>query len=208
MRSPIYPLGMAAFFNRDCPHCGRKTTFQIFGGYVENVGTFALGKCMGCHFPVVAMFAQQLQLQGIVGSIERYGANIVGSWPQPEAPVCPEHTPERPKNLYLQGIDNLQRGNWDAAGMAFRTCLDQALRRLHPEGKGSLYQRINDLPADIGVTPSMIAWAHEIRTLGNEAAHEDEPFDEATTADLQKFTEVFLMYAFTLPGMLTGRHPE
>ena len=121
--------------------------------------------------------------------------------------ACPDYTPDRPKNLYLQGLDNQRRQNWDAAGMAFRTCLDQALRRLHPEGKGTLATRIDSLPAETGVTPSMKQWAHEIRTLGNEAAHEDEPFDEQSTKDLQSFTEVFLMYAFTLPGMLEARHP-
>jgi hypothetical protein len=105
--------------------------------------------------------------------------------------ACPAHTPDRPKNLYLQGLDNQRRQNWDASGMAFRTCLDQALRRLHPEGKGTLARRIDSLPAEIGVTPSMKQWAHEIRALGNEAAHEDEPFDEALTKDLQSFTEVF-----------------
>jgi len=91
--------------------------------------------------------------------------------------------------------------------MAFRTCLDQALRHLHPEGKGTLARRIDGLPVEIGVTPSMKQWAHEIRALGNEAAHEDEPFDEEATEDLQSYTEVFLMYAFTLPGMLAARHP-
>jgi hypothetical protein len=199
---------MPAFFNRECPHCGHQTTFQIFGSYLEQAATFALGRCMGCHLPVVAGFAQQIQLQGIEGNLERYGAHVLRSWPQAPAPVRPEHTPDRPRNLYLQGIDNQRRGNWDAAGMAFRTCLDQALRRLHPEGNGTLYNRINTLPVETGVTPSMRAWAHEIRALGNEAAHEDEPFDEDTAGDLQKFTEVFLMYAFTLPGMLAARHPE
>ena len=162
---------------------------------------------MACHRPVVACFPGGVPLAQITGNAEAAGYRVLHSWPEGTPISCPAHTPERPRNLYVQGIDNQRRQNWDAAGMAFRTCLDQALRRLHLEGKGTLARRIDDLPPETGVTPSMKTWAHEIRTLGNEAAHEDEPFDEDSTKDLQSFTEVFLMYAFTLPGMLAARHP-
>jgi Domain of unknown function (DUF4145) len=199
---------MAAYFNRECPHCGHKTTFQVQGNYSAVNSTFALGNCMACHRPVVACFNGGVPLSQIQDNTEASGYPVVNSWPEGAPISCPEHAPERPKNLYLQGIDNQRRQNWDAAGMAFRTCLDRALRRLHPEGKGTLAKRIDDLPGDTGVTPSMKEWAHQIRTLGNDAAHEDEPFDETSTKDLQSFTEVFLMYAFTLPGMLTARRAD
>jgi len=163
---------------------------------------------MSCERPVVAGFIGNVPVTQINGTIEDVaGHDLFVSWPEAEDIGCPDYTPERPKKLYFQGIDNQRRQNWDAAGMAFRTCLDQALRHIHSSGKGTLAKRIDDLPTDIGVTPSMKQWAHEIRTLGNEAAHEDEPFDETSTKDLQSFTEVFLMYAFTLPGMLKARHP-
>lgn len=51
----------------------------------------------------------------------------------------------------------------------------------------------------------MQEWAHAIRLDGNEAAHEEEPFDKETCEALKSFTELFLMYAFTLPGMLAER---
>lgn len=199
---------MAAYFNRECPHCGHKTTLQIVGSFSNRHLTFALGNCMACHFPVVAALGGKVSVAQITGNIDEAGHPVIRTWPEGTPISCPEHTPDRPKNLYLQGLDNLRRQNWDAAGMAFRTSLDQALRRLHPEGKGTLALRIDSLPSEIGVTPSMKEWAHEIRTLGNEAAHEDEPFDEESTKDLQSFTEVFLMYAFTLPGMLAARRPH
>ncbi len=162
---------------------------------------------MACHRPVVACFAGGVPLGNINGNTDATGYRVMHTWPEGRPISCPAHTPERPKNLYVQGVDNQRRQNWDAAGMAFRTCLDQALRWLHPDGKGTLAHRIDCLPAEVGVTPSMKQWAHQIRTLGNEAAHEDEPFDEASTKDLQSFAEVFLMYAFTLPGMLAARRP-
>ncbi|WP_343895983.1 DUF4145 domain-containing protein, partial [Craurococcus roseus] len=78
-------------------------------------------------------------------------------------------------------------------------------KRLHSVGKGTLYKRIESLPQEIGITPAMKEWAHEIRELGNDAAHEDEPFTEAEAKALHSFTEMFLTYAFTLPGLLEER---
>jgi hypothetical protein len=53
----------------------------------------------------------------------------------------------------------------------------------------------------------MKEWAHHIRRLGNDAAHEEEPFEEDEARGLQSFTELLLTYAFTLPGMLVERYP-
>jgi hypothetical protein len=103
-------------------------------------------------------------------------------------------------------MDNMAR-NFDAAGTMFRKSLDAALKRLDSTGKGSLQKRIDTLPAETGVTPAMKEWAHQIRHLGNDAAHEDDPFTEEEAKSLQAFTELFLTYAFTLPGMLAARKP-
>ena len=53
----------------------------------------------------------------------------------------------------------------------------------------------------------MKKWAHEIRHLRNDATHEEDPFTDDEAQALQSFTELFLTYAFTLPGMLVARHP-
>ena len=87
----------------------------------------------------------------------------------------------------------------------FRKSLDVALKKVHPEGKGTLEKRINLLPDALGITPAMKAWAHNIRDLGNDAAHEEEPFTEDEAKALQSFSELFLTYVFTLPGMIEER---
>lgn len=89
--------------------------------------------------------------------------------------------------------------------MTFRKCLDSALRALGSTGKESLKKRIDALPPDVGVTDAMKKWAHAIREDGNDAAHEDEPFEEGEARMLQSFTELFLTYTFSLPGMLEQR---
>ncbi len=103
----------------------------------------------------------------------------------------------------MQGVANLS-ANFDAAGMMFRKCLEAALKHLDPNGTGTLAMRIDNLPAKVDVTPSMKEWAHQIRRLGNEAAHDDDPFTREESQTLKSFTELFLVYSFTLPGMLAA----
>ena len=51
----------------------------------------------------------------------------------------------------------------------------------------------------------MKAWADIIRWDGNEATHEeDEVFEEQDATRMRDFTEVFLLYAFTLPGRVAS----
>jgi len=97
------------------------------------------------------------------------------------------------------------RQDWDAAGAMFRKALDTSLKNINPDGRGTIAARIDGLPADIGVTPAMKQWAHEIRVLGNDATHEEEPFDMAECARLREFTEILLTYVFTMPGRLAER---
>jgi len=126
-------------------------------------------------------------------------------WPTGMEEKLPEHVPQNVERFYIQGMDNLSRKNWDAAGTMFRKALDTSLKHLDPSGKGTLQKRIDNLPPEHGVTPAMKQWAHEIRELGNDAAHEEDPFTGDDAKTLQAFTELFLTYTFTLPGMLVAR---
>ncbi len=87
----------------------------------------------------------------------------------------------------------------------FRKSLEASLKAIGSGGRASLEKRINDLPLETGVTPAMKEWAHQIRVLGNDAAHEEDPFTREDADALQAFTELFLTYAFTLPGMMAAR---
>lgn len=130
---------------------------------------------------------------------------VVRHWPTEIETKAPEHSPNNVTSFYLQGMDNLARKNYDAAGTMFHKSLDIALKRLNQSGKGTLQQRIDNLPAAVAITPAMKEWAHQIRELGNDAAHEEDPFTEDEAKTLQAFTELFLTYTFTLPGMLEAR---
>ncbi|MEX5486752.1 DUF4145 domain-containing protein [Proteus mirabilis] len=45
-------------------------------------------------------------------------------------------------------------------------------------------------------------WAHIVRIDSNGAIHSDEEFTKEEAKQILGFTEVFLMYSFTLPAMI------
>jgi len=203
---------MAIHLQRDCPHC-LTVKAPLSGGHFIQVtpgqhayvifmqcGVCGEGVLVKVNHPNIGPYVQ--------GGIANPIAYVVESWPKVTEQKAPLHTPDNVKSFYLQGIDSLARRNFDAAGTMFRKALDAGLRKVHPDGKGTLEKRIDSLPDELGITPAMKEWAHNIRDLGNDAAHENEPFLEQEAKDLHSFTELFLTYAFTLPGMIDARKPK
>jgi hypothetical protein len=91
------------------------------------------------------------------------------------------------------------------AGMAYRRVLELAVQDKGPELKGTLEKRINKLAAENVLTPAIAEWAHSIRDLGNEAAHDDAVPSEEDIVDLAAFTRVVLEYLYTMPAKVARR---
>lgn len=144
----------------------------------------------------------------VIGDLhDTNGIVISDIHPKPAMPDIPEHVPSNIGKFYWQAARNTQQSHYDAAGMMCRKVLESTTRDLG-ENSGSLYQRIEALAAAHKITDAMREWAHAIRLDGNEAAHEDEPVDKSTVLDMLSFTELMLMYAYTLPGMLAARQAK
>ncbi|WP_143256060.1 DUF4145 domain-containing protein [Altererythrobacter xiamenensis] len=123
-------------------------------------------------------------------------------WPSRSIDV-PENLPKNVENFYLQGLESLRAERWDAAGAMFRKSLDVGTKLISPELKSeSLFSRINTLVERHLLTEAMGQWSHEIRIDGNGAVHDELPETESDANAIQKFTEAFLRYAFTLPSMV------
>ena len=98
-------------------------------------------------------------------------------------------------------MDNLPK-NYDAAGSMFRKAFDTALKSKFPTVKGRLVGSIRKLSDEHKLTPDFANWADRIRLGGNDAAHEEDPFSQEAAKELASFTELVLLYLFTLPGMM------
>ena len=194
-----------SMFRTDCPYCGTKSVaFTLLSemrwsesGFQKCYDTFA--RCGYCHHGIVATFetpggrppsecpAHQRQLLKIA--------------PSPPDTGAPLHTPQNVARFFGQAMDNLPK-NWDAAGSMFRKALDTGLKSKFPEMKGDLKARIKKAEEKQMLTPELAEWAHQIRDLGNDAAHEEEPFSKKDAKELAAFTHLVFQYLFTLPGML------
>ena len=84
----------------------------------------------------------------------------------------------------------------------FRKTLEAALKDKFTSITGTLSQRINEAAKQQKLTPELAQWAHQIRLDGNDAVHGDTPLSKEDAQSLADFTNLVLLYLYTLPGML------
>lgn len=195
----------------DCPHCGTAKAMLRTVHVDHNARAGGTAMVMyRCHICDGGILIDFMKPNGSANtnfaqSLEAQGWKVLSVVPKPVAVVAPAGTPDAAARYYVQGASALARGDFDAAGMMFRKTLEAAVAVLAPDGRGTLHQKIEALSGDAKLTPSMLAWAHHMRRLGNEASHELEPFSGPDAAELHRFAEVFLTYAFSLPSMIKAR---
>ena len=205
----------------DCPHCRSQKIGFTFGGLHQDVKTAetrhgvlqtwnTLFVCRHCHKGVVVQFESRSPKGRVSGSLvnchsdpTKQGFTVRRIYPKVAKAEAPQHIPGDIEQDFLEALDGLRRGNFNSAGMMFRRVLDRATLKVadEPEAirKKDLFKRIEVLESEKKLTPAMKDLAHVIRNEGNYAAHEDEEFDEPRAEQMKEFTELFLIYAFTLP---------
>ena len=196
----------ALVFRFDCPWCGTKdVSFESRAWCNASPEHYSdwFGECGHCVRGVVVSVPPQVRVEDAQDMYRTrdflFGEITIG--PALPSTGAPPHTSANVGRFFEQGMSNLS-GQWDAAGTMFRKALDTALTAKFPDIKGSLAQRIQKAADDGLLTADMAEWAHAIRRLGNDAAHDDEPFSEEDARVLHAFTDLVLRYLFTLPGMM------
>lgn len=191
----------------DCPHCGtRKSGFAVVHE-TQVTGTerkWLLLMCSNdeCMRPVVVLFDP-------FNTEPKYSHDWINEiYPEAQPLNAPANTPKASEKAFLQGLSNLQMGSEfaDAAGSMFRKALDRGIHEFDPELNQNLSNAIDELADSGSITETMKDWAHEIRSLGNDAAHNDFTFDQAK--EMKDFTEVFLQYLFSMPAMIERRRAK
>ena len=178
-----------------CPHCGTKGVALEHVGVIE-VNTPKYGRvqdiwtrCGQCRRGLVLTYSLNL---------DRKRRELLEIAPPLPATDAPAHTPKNVTSFYRQAMDNVP-GNPDAAGSMFRKAIDTALKSRFPDLQGDLFHRIEKARDDRELPPAMAEWAHRIRILGNDAAHNEEPVSKKSATELATFTKLMLLYLFTLP---------
>jgi len=187
---------MAASTKLPCPHCGSDAAgFTVMHWYEHaSGGNRCAMQCGVCDEAIIASYPLMKEvltwLQG-PSSVLPIGLKPDVIWPKARSDVTPGNVPPNVASLYTQAMASLRRQHYDAAGPLFRRIMEVSLKVLHPEGKGSLYERIEGLPEDKGVTPAMKQWAHAVRLIGRDAAHDEGLVTKEEAEDMQAFVELF-----------------
>ncbi len=199
---------------RNCPHC--HTQSVSFSAYAEKqkpnervfVTAFHCENCYGGYIAEVQCDKSDVPT-GTNGNLDQHSSmDFKKEYPLPKSIEAPSSLPTNIENFYLQAAKSLNSGNHDASAMMSRKVLEVAVKTLQPDGSGNLYRRIEALAEAGIITPEIKDWAHIIRDDGNEAAHEEEPVSPEFSGEILSFAEMFLMYTFTMPGMVAERRHD
>ena len=200
---------------RDCPHCHTKSvSFKSYGETIKPdsricVTAFYCGNCYGAYITEIITDNLNFTPNTKDGNIQNYDDfTFISEYPKSKVSTAPKYLPNNINKFFLQSATSLKSGNLDASSMMSRKVLEVAVKTLNLEGKGSLYKRIEELSKLGKITEELKDWAHIIRDDGNEASHEEEPVTEEFASELLSFTEMFLMYTFTMPGMVASRRHD
>ncbi len=194
-----------------CPRCGTNGVsvgLPMIGVAVgKEPWTEQFGICRICNQGVIIRFVAHIPggnplryaYLGADRDIERHHQHIL---PKADRDI-PEHLPEHAEQYFKQGIDSLRQKNFDAAGAMFRKTLESGLKSLFGHSGAPLYKLIERAAQEGRLTHDLEAWANEIRISGNSAVHDDKPFSEEETVQLEEFTRLVMTYLFTLPKKLS-----
>ncbi|EKN5995693.1 TPA: DUF4145 domain-containing protein [Yersinia enterocolitica] len=200
-----------------CPHCLReKAVLTAFGQVLKTKNEYCVSfLCRSCGNPISANvisvytenpmeYVRQNSDDSIPHS-QRF--RLLDYFPQAATHVAPDNCPERASKFFVEAKENLHRGNYETSVMLCRKVIDIATREILGEesNKEQLSQRISMLHGKGKITEQMKDWAHIVRIDSNGAVHSDEIFTKDEAEEMIGFTEVFLIYSFTLPEMVNAK---
>lgn len=208
-----------AVLTTTCGHCGTEKIGLHVKGYAQaggGVATFTT--CPKCIQPAVHLLRPGPQAKAVEGwfyssvarndgidTLTQTGWVIQASYPAALVPQAPDHCPEDIGRIYVGARLALERGELDAAGMMIRKVLEVATKRVIPENSGTLAGRIDEMAKANLIPEAVKSWAHQIRIIGNEAAHEAVEPPRSEVAEAVEFTDAFLIYVFTMPERVRKR---
>ncbi len=112
--------------------------------------------------------------------------------------AIPAMLPESVKSAYDQAARSLNASLFDPCVIMSGKCLEAVCKTLGIQGN-NLSIRLKNLSEAGHIDSRLLDWAHEIRLIRNEAAHNvDSPTTKQDAQDILDFTEAILIYIFSL----------
>lgn len=188
-----YDGNKLALWMIECAFCGEEGNWDLVHHLERSGGksrsdkklNYDTYKCVGCGNLTMVMWSAGDRLHSY------------HQLPYPtKTRSAPKHWPAEVGRYWLQAQRSIEGSNWDAAALMARSALQLLLRRESASGN-SLVKEIDDIASKGLIPPIMKDWAHELRVLGNDAAH-PTPGDAGTSEKDAKRVVRFLRVLLTL----------
>lgn len=210
----------------DCPHCGAQSmTMKTFGLYLPDIhvvralklgfSCYAASICGACSGPVVARliwnadgkkswndFTRVFDLfaKDPTGSQVSHGLRAQVIRTPSEKISVPPHLPKPIERAFFSAETSFRLPHMEEAAAAmYRRAIDLAVQTFAPGGKDDLMHRIGRLAQENILPGTMKDWAHQVRLIGNNGAHDMDGVERNDLIAAQGFTDALLRYLFTLP---------
>lgn len=196
-------------FDLFCPRCNILVETRVIaeghGGFQSNAinpmdeadaeyhgDHYSVCLCRRCNQP----FLVRQSLYGIPGEFETVTEEAV-LYPS-ESKLLAEGLPENVKMAYDQAVRSLHASLFEPCVLMSRKCLEAVCKILNAKGR-DLSKRLSTLHEAGHIDSRLLNWAHQIRLIGNEAAHDiDTVVTKEDARDVFDFTEAILIYVFSL----------
>jgi hypothetical protein len=118
-------------------------------------------------------------------------------WPTEDPPLSLV-IPDSPRQSFEEARACLRAGQHTASALMVRRTLEAVCTDKGAVG-GSLQARLDDLRAKRIIEGNLASWSHDLRALGNDAAHDTSVFVSADDAqDALELAEALLSYVYVL----------
>lgn len=105
--------------------------------------------------------------------------------------------PKKVRGAFLEAVRCFERGSANTATAIMCRQTLEAICNEHGATGRTLAAKLKMLHANDSIDETLLAWATELRGLGNEAAHGDGEVSRQDAKDALEFTEAMLGYIYT-----------
>jgi len=163
---------------------------QVDAPFTQNI--FSIAVCPKCDAPFFVkevLSGVPAEFEAIADEVVLYPAAVRASFEKIAEPV---------KRAYEQALRCYSSSAFEACALMCRRSLE-ALCRSQGVQSGNLDSKLKKLAEQRVIDARLAEWAHGIRIVGNEAAHDtDTELSKEDAKDALDFTEALLTYVFVL----------
>lgn len=186
----VTPAQIEAILPIVCPGCGREGNFQSIGqDLVLQMSTGRTAQVMHVGHrlcPNQSCRTHVFVIYELVG----FGGRLIRSYPAGRIQFDSASVPLKVTDAFVEALTCAANECYIAAGMLIRKTLEAVCEDRKAKG-GDLFKRIEDLRTKIILSQELFDAMHQLRLLGNDAAHIDaKTYDDVGKEEIDAAIEV------------------